>query len=365
MSRRPLARVAVATTCSLALTGLAVGSPAQAAPTQNQQRTAAAADWQAGQLTRGAIPASFPGFTDWGLTIDTAFALTAAGGHAGDLNRITRKLERRYYAEYATFDGDASANAMAKTLTATAVLRANPKDFGGHNVRREVLRLVAGADAGREAGRVRDTNHAEIDYSNTFGQAFAVIGLSRSGKAPASTVTYLLRQQCKAGYFTVYPTVGKTCNRAKSPADVDATAMAVQALVAAGKDGADVAPRIRRAVRWLVSVQHRNGGFGGGKVTSAANSNSTGLVSQALAAAKLTAPRKRATAYVARMQLTRSVTGSGPARKDVGSIAYNKAAQKQAVASGISDTTRDQFRRATAQGVFAFTGKSLATLRRP
>ncbi|MDQ3615877.1 MAG: terpene cyclase/mutase family protein [Actinomycetota bacterium] len=359
---------AAAAVCALVLVS-PTGS-AHAAP-GDRARAESAATWQAGQLEDGVIKSTFDGFsyTDWGLTIDTAFALAAEGSRVRALNRAAAKIEENYYSQYATYQGVVSANAMSKVLTAAKVLRQDPRDFGGRNVRRLVLRLVAGPEAGLEEGRVRDSNYAEpnaIDYSNTFGQAFAVIGLSRSGRVPATSVDYLLRQQCSQGYFRIFAVKGETCERSGSPADPDATALSIQALVAARKDGADFPQRkLDKAVGWLLDAQRLSGGFGGGADTPSTNANSTGLAAQALNAVGRSKARDKAAEYVATVQLTRSRVGDGPAREDVGAIAYDKSARNAAIADGVTQTTVDQFRRATAQGLFAFTPSSLVTLRRP
>jgi hypothetical protein len=361
MFLRPLGRAAVAAT-SLAVLATGVPLDAQGISSASPFRAKAtsAAHWQASQLKKGRIHTR--GFDDWGLTIDSAFAIAADGTQPRRLHRVTRAIRNNYYGHYAVYQRDVSAGAMSKALVAARVLGQRPRSFGGHNVRREVLRLVAPVRAGFEAGRVRDTG--TTDYSNTFSQSYAVLGLARSGGVPRRAVNYLLKQQCAKGYFRTFETAGKTCDRSSSGSDVDATAIAIQALVAARTSGTHGLHRaIARAGRWLAARQHRSGGFGGGTATRAVNTNSTGLAVQALAAVGNHSVRARAVRYVASLQITRARAGQGPARRSVGAIAYNAAGLKAALRDGITASTRDQFRRSTAEAIYAFVPKPLTTLR--
>jgi hypothetical protein len=320
----------------------------------------AAAHWQASQLRAGRIHTS--GFDDWGLTIDSAFAMAADGTQPRRLHRVTNAIERHYYSSYAVFNGDISAGALSKALVAAKVLGRHPRHFGGHNVRRGVLRLVAPATAGFESGRVRDTG--KTDFSNTFSQSYAVLGLARTGGVPRRAVTYLLKQQCAQGYFRTFETAGSSCDSSSSGSDADATSVAIQALVAARTSGTRIPHHaIHRAGHWLLSRQHRNGGWGGGSVTRAVNSNSTGLAVQALAALHHRRVQARAARYVASLQITRARAAHGPLRRDLGAIAYNADALRAARRDGITSSTRDQFRRSTAEGIYAFVPKPLSTLR--
>jgi hypothetical protein len=365
MSVRPLAGVALLAT-SLALSISALPADA-AAPTAlragDHAKGELASDWQASQLTKGVIHNGEFDFDDWGLTVDTAFALAAVGNRPKALAQTTRAITKNYFDSYATFAGDSFAGAMAKSLLVAKVLGKDPRNFGGHNVRAELVDLVAPAGAGFEAGRVRDSG--ATDRSNTFAQAYAVLGLSRSGNVRQSIVDYLLKQQCAAGFFRLTEIANEGCDQSGSRADVDATALGVQALAAAERAGADVPARAtRKAGRWLVSVQRDNGSFSGGTSTPGPNTNSTGLAAQALKLAGKDRARDAAADYVASLQLTEK-KATGRARKDIGAIAYNREALRNALDNGIQVKERDQFRRATAQAIFALVTKTLDKLRAP
>jgi hypothetical protein len=368
MSRRVPRRAAAAALAALLAATLAVTADGSAlalspstAPAKSPQAKSASS-WLDSQVTRGRIHNGQFDFDDWGLTIDTAIGLAAAGGHAKTLRSMTSAIQRHYYKAYATYRGDKIAGAMAKSLLAAEVLGKNPRKFGGRNLRTQVLSLVAPGSAGFEAGRVRDTSAA--DYSNTFAQAYAVIGLARSGGVRPSALRYLLKQQCSDGFFRLTEVAGETCDDSGSSPDVDATALSIQALLAASSHGLAIpAGVVHRATRWLVDAQHKSGAFPGGTSTPGPNANSTGLAAQAL---HLVAGHKaqvaKAARYVKSLQLIRK-RAHGPATRDIGAVAYNRAALKNAVKNGIQKVERDQFRRSSAQAILAFAPKPLTTLR--
>jgi hypothetical protein len=360
---RPVGRLAAAVaTVALLTTGLPT-LQAQAATETYRTKATHAARWQSGQLTHGSIYNSTFGFTDWGLTIDTGFAMAADGTTPVRLGRLRTALAN-HVRDYTTFGGDTFAGPTAKLLLATKVLRAAPRNFGGVNVRAQLLRLMAPASAGFEHGRFRDTGSQ--DFSNVIGQSYAVIGLARTGGVPVPAVSYLIKQRCSAGYFALAPTVGKTCNQAGGTPDVDATAIALQAMIAARAQGVQFPDwLIGRTGTWLASAQKRNGSFGGGTGTAAPNSNSTGLAAQALFAVGRNQARLRAASFVAKLQITAARAAAGPARSDIGAIAYNRAAFNAAISGGITDTTRDQWRRSTPQAFFALHPVPLTRLLAP
>jgi hypothetical protein len=311
-----------------------------------------AARWLAGELVDGALP-GFAG-PDWGLTLDALFALSAtrADESATDTVATTLAANVRKYNSFDDFGipGVRIAGATAKLLVSAVAAEKDPASFGGFNLRQETLDLVAGADAGEFAGRVRD--QGTTDSSNTFGQSLAVIGLARTGGVPQPVVDFLIKQQCAPGGFRLSPdqfgTPAPSCDQATDPVlDPDSTAMAVQALLAADQAGAAGAKAAAgKGAAWLSQIQRTDGSFGGSGPTEASNANSTGLAAQALAAAGQGAPADKAGGYLLAHQLT-----SANASADLGAIAYNDAALQDATTGGIQDLQRDQWRRATAQAI--------------
>ncbi|WP_416906015.1 cell wall anchor protein [Micromonospora echinospora] len=359
----PLARLrrpglGVATTT--ALVALVATAPSFAAPSATADPAAArdAATWLADEFTDGALPGPFGG-QDWGLTIDSLLALTAA--HTAEpTRRAATEQVAAHVRAYNSYDdwgieGFTDGGATAKLLYAATAAGADPTDFGGFDLRAETLALVAGADGGDQRGRItsRTTDASGPDASNTFDQAFTVLGLARSGDLPQDTVDFLVRQQCAAGGFRLYPDADdkSTCDAQAAPTlDVDSTAMAVQALLTAAEDGATgAADAARRGADWLQTQQQADGSFGGSGPTSGTNANSTGLAGQALAAAGRDTAAARAAAALVALQLT-TTTGAAAAA-DAGAIAYNAETLTAARTSGLGENDRDQWRRATAQAL--------------
>ena len=91
------------------------------------------------------------------------------------------------------------------------------------------------------------------------------------------------------------------------------------------------------ALDWMRAQQRRNGSFGGGAPTRGANANSTGLAAWALGQDQRCRPASRAATWVEGV------------RRPNGAIALDRAALRDARSVGITVSTRDQFRRATAQ----------------
>lgn len=328
-------------------------------------KAVAAGKWLAGQLVDDAMP-GFAG-PDWGLTIDALFGLTASGADPAARQRVVDNVGRhvRSYDSYDDYGipGVTIAGAAAKILVAAVAGGANPRSFGGYDMRTEVLGLIA--TSGPMAGRVRDKG-LDSDNSNTFGQSLAVIGLARSGGVPRPAVDFLIMQQCAAGGFRLSPdmfgTPSPTCDSSPDAVlDPDSTGMAVQALLAAAEAGATgAAESAAKGAAWLQQIQKPDGSFGGSGPTAASNTNSTGLAGQALAAAGKAEPAAKAAHFVSTMALT--TENAGAASKDVGGIAYNAAGFRAAVSGGIDSMSGDQWRRATAQAMLALAGVSLGDL---
>jgi len=345
---RRLARAAVATT-AVALATSTLAPPASAADERDRDRSAATG-WLVSELTDDHLYNTEFESVDWGLTVDALFALAADGTRPRVTARLGREI-RDHVDDYTTYKGDVSAGAAGKILVAAEVLDADMASFGGHDLRRDLLQLVD--DGGADRGRITDS--AKTDYSNVITQSYGVIGLSRSGNTPRSTVQFLLKQRCADGSFRLDMTPDSTCEQDGSAADVDATAFAVQALVAADRrGGVSVRDRvITDTGRWLAAAQRRNGGFGGGAATQAPNANSAGVAAQALSITGHDEAVRRAGRFVSGLQITAAKADGGPARSDLGAIALDRDALRTALRQGITTKTSDPFRRATTQAVFA------------
>ena len=256
------------------------------------------------------------------------------------------------------------AGATAKTLVAAVVAGRDTAHFGGYDLRAEVLGLMQGPD-GPRPGRFSDQRTGS-DTSNTVSQSLAVIGLARTGSVPVPAVTFLGRQQCPAGWFRMYADDGRTCSDGMggdSSPDVDGTAMAVQAMLAARADGVPgLGSHIRRALDWLVAKQVDDGSFAGGQYTRSPNANSTGLAAQALAAGGRAGAVADATAWLRSVQLHGAAAEGTRAARELGAVGYDRRAYDGALSRGIAGYQRDQWRRSTAQAVLGLAPVSFLRL---
>lgn len=340
----------------------------------NTSGAAATAAWLIRELVSGGMPAPIPTEdqpTDWGLTIDTLWALYAAGTGSSTARTVTSAVDLNAgdYMGIKLFKdtGVRRAGQTAKLLLAAVVAGKDPRSFGRvmradgrvtpqrYDLRAETERLV-----NTTTGRLSDRGLG-IDNTNTFSQSLAVMGLARSGGVDRLPVDYLIRQQCSAGYWRMFDRHGKTCDQDKDAPDGDGTAMGIQALMTArdaGVTGLD--PAIDRGVEWLLEVQRPDGSFGGGVSTEGSNANSTGLIAQTLHAAGRSAAYKRAAGYVRSLAVTKSNGAGNRLANEIGAIAYNRESLVGAKRDGIRG--RDQWRRASAQAIFALAPVSFADL---
>ena len=208
-------------------------------------------------------------FPAQGATIDAllAFAATKSANGYG-ARAIVWLKQPSVLSNYIGSGTESYAGATAKVALAAEVRGINPARFGKVNLISRLSKLLT------KSGRYSD-HSAFGDFSNAFSQSLAIIALSRRGGAPASAVSFLISSECKNGGFPLN-FAQKTC-----ASDTDATAMDVQALLAAGGHHGIAL----RGLKWLRRVQRSNGGFdaAGGTVP---NANSTGLAGEAFAAAR-------------------------------------------------------------------------------
>ncbi|MFE9253715.1 prenyltransferase/squalene oxidase repeat-containing protein [Streptomyces sp. NPDC006879] len=187
-------------------------------------------------------------------------------------------------------------------------------------------------------------------YDGVWRQSLAFLAQDAAGVQPAAAaVNWLTGQQCADGSFASFrPDPAQDCD-AKTMADSNATAAAVQALASLGGHDAVVA----KSVDWLKSVQNEDGGWSynpGG----ASDANSTGIVVGALAAAgekvDQVASKKgaRATNALASLQVS-------CAEKDIATAADLGAFAYQPDQAGKLSANAD----ATAAAVLGMLGMSL------
>ncbi|MFJ5925661.1 prenyltransferase/squalene oxidase repeat-containing protein [Kitasatospora sp. NPDC092948] len=320
---------------------LPAAAPAQAAPaatataatTATVRPDAAAAGWLARQLVDGDhFETVFDGtaYPDQGLTVDAVLAFAASHGSDRAAARATAWLARPENTAGYLGDGttEAYAGATAKLLLAAEVRGENPAAFGGVDLPARLRSLQT------PSGRFSDRSQWG-DYSNSFGQSLAVIALVRTpAGAPAAAVDFLAGSQCADGGFPV------SFDQGACTADPDATAFAVQALKATGRDAKAAA-----GLNWLTAHQNADGGFAAAGAASS-NANSTGLATESLlAAGRLGAGLKGWSALVKLQQ----GCAADPAVR--GAVAYD--------ATGFDPGNAA---RATAQAVLGLSGTPLVSL---
>jgi hypothetical protein len=347
--RASVALLSTALVVSLAATG----QPAQAASTTAPSRQGAT--WLARQLNGdGLIHNGQFHFDDYGLTADTALALDTIGGQNPAVRQIRRALAQHVDSYTTGVDfmapTDRYAGSIAKLLVVAQDTGGKARHFGGVNL---VSRLSARVSTTAPTkGRIEDRS-AFGDNANTIGQVLAVRGLLKAHSPLAKPAArFLALQQCGQGFFRLDFEADKSATdqgcTAKSTADADVTALAVIELWRLRGRSAVLVKGLGAAVHWLLRHQADNGSFGGGGPTSAPNTNSTGLAAWALGVAGRCRAAAQAATWVGRQQVVGSVSGT-PLAGERGSIAYNHAAMKAARNDGITRSTRDQWRRATAQ----------------
>ena len=316
-------------------------APNPAVPTES------AGAWLAAQASDGVLTNN--GEPDAGLMADAAIAAAAIGDPGGA--RIVERLAALTPTYVAPAEGVRLAGSLAKLLLVADIWGLDPSDFGDVDLRTELLaRLRPTGDP--EQGRF--SNLGVTDSTNLFSQSLAVIALARTGGVPQSAVDYLVAQQCPGGGFRLFLSGTVPCTN-DANVDPDATALGLQALLAAGR-----AAPADRATSALVALQQADGSFRLAPPSNVTNSNTTGLAAQALRAAGATETADSAASWIVGLQLG---CNDGAAAADAGAVAYDTAALTAARTAGITSVTRDQFRRATAQAVLAFGARGLGELR--
>jgi hypothetical protein len=322
-----------------------------------------AAGWLAGQLDAGGGVLPGSSGTDWGLTIDAMAALAATGVGKDQFEAAAEAL----YQSGDAYVGARSAAAsswptIAKTVWALGIAGLDPTRFP-----------VAGAAPRDLVADLRSTIAETGEFATSgfpFTWSLGILALAGTGDgAPVRAVTWLESWQCRDATHTDAGSYGWSDDC--SAADPDTTALVIQALAAAGVAHTD--PAIADAARWLVTKQDAAGGFASS--FGGPNANTTGLASGALhilanddGESPAAAAVALAATYVAALQVTSATVAAHPSTLrtgDTGAIAVDADGLADAVDVSIDAVNVDQFRRATAQAVFALSSPSLGGLRPP
>ena len=209
----------------------------------------------------------FPGFGEEsspGTTLDAVFALVAAGVDPLDVTTDGNSPADYLAANADTYSADAGG--AAKLMLGVVLMGLDYTDFGGTNGGLDLPSVLE--------GHLAEDPATGVYGLDLFDQAFYLLALTAAGEPirPAA-VDYLASLQLDDGGWEFGPEFGS---------DTNTSAMAVQALLAAGVSPDDAV--VERAVEYLHSAQHDSGGFGflAGLEPDA---QSTAFVIQALVAA--------------------------------------------------------------------------------
>jgi hypothetical protein len=285
-------------------------------------------------------------FADYGLTVDGILAMDSA--HVGQ-NEAVRATDyvaahiHEYTGTGAGSDPEQYAGATAKALLLAEAQHVTPAyHLGGVNLLAQLERLEA------PNGRFSDISDFG-DFSNTFGQSFAVIALSRAGQTLSKeSISYLYRQQCPNGGFRIQ--LGDSTCTTSSDADTDATSMAMQGMLALPSSTTRTS-RLSQAFLYLKSQMGSDGGVRGGSPTNTPNANSTGLAVASMKATDHPTYAAKGTSYLTGQRF--GCRFPAPMR---GLVAYDATRRSQAQAAGANAKLNDQDLRTTAQAVLGLDG---------
>ncbi|MEU5674615.1 prenyltransferase/squalene oxidase repeat-containing protein, partial [Micromonospora sp. NPDC047753] len=182
-------------------------------------------------LVDGRYYESFPGFPDFGLSIDGAYALAATGGNDAKLRAIVEFLRGGGAVGDGGFTVDswlgigtdyAAGGAIGKVALLAQVTGYDPRSFGGHDLI-AALGDVTCAKLDEQAGCAGAGNYRYA--TSVFGQSLGIIAQLRAGQgdAAAKPIAFLKGLQRADGSFPSLIPAGD------ADRDVDSTAMAAMA----------------------------------------------------------------------------------------------------------------------------------------
>jgi hypothetical protein len=222
----------------------------------------AAITWLKGQQEAdGGFSSGFSDGSDYGATVEVILAAVAAGQDVSQWVSAEGASPLDYVAAQVASGQVTDAGAISKAVFVAVATGQDPRNFGGTD-------LVAGLQAMQDAG-------TGMYGSTLFAHAYAMLALHNAG-VPISepAVGVLTSQVTEDGGWALF---GGTT---PGTADTNTTALAMQALIAAGRPGAAAG-----AEAYLRRMQNDDGGFPYQKPSrwgTETDANSTAVVVQAL-----------------------------------------------------------------------------------
>jgi hypothetical protein len=215
------------------------------------------------QEADGGFGNGFAKGSDLGATTDAVVALAAADKPLATVKSKAGKTPLNYL-ESQVRSKSLKAGQYAKIALAVEAAGLNPAQFGG----KDLLALIK-AGTNPKTGVIGD---------NVFAHSTALLALATAGAAiPEMSITALETFQTPSGGWAFM---------GSGDPDVDTTALAVQALIAAGRPAGSGAAG--HGLGYLHGLQNTDGGFpyqSPSPYGTDTNANSTGLVAQAIIAA--------------------------------------------------------------------------------
>ena len=255
---------------TLTLTPLAATPTLATAPTKTADPVQAAAGWLAARVTAGALAPS--------SLADAVIAFAAAGVGANAAATAVVQLEASVDS-YILSGATLQAGPLGKVMLAVAIAGGDVHSFGGHDLEADLRGLMAAS--GDDAGR--------FGSAMVYDQSLDILALATTASGvPPAAGTWLADKQCPDGDYSY----DGTCP-SFSP-DPDSTAIAIQALQAAGASTA-----LGNAETWLLAQQAGDGSLAS---WGTPNSSSTAAAAEAYRALGHTAEADHAAAYTATLQ---------------------------------------------------------------
>lgn len=210
------------------------------------------------QLPDGGFGSGFSKGSDLGATADVVMALAASGKDAATVKNSAGRSPIDFFAQQLKLRKAISAGQYAKLALALKSAGLDARNFNGIDVTKPILSAY-----NAQTGVIGDS---------VYVHALALLALARNGvTVPAKAIDTLESLQAKNGGWAF---------AGGDDADVDTTALAVQALIANGRNAG-------KALGYLRSLQNEDGGFPyqvPSKFGTESNANSTALVAQAIIA---------------------------------------------------------------------------------
>lgn len=259
-----IARSARTATVAIAVISVVATPLATAQADIVSDTSARAVEWLVSkQEADGGISNGFAAGSDLSATADAVIALSAAGHDVAAL-KSKAGASPLSYLQAQVASKKLATGQYAKIAMAVKAAGLNPAQFGGKDL---VAMVLAGYNA--ETGVIGD---------NVFTHSIAMLALAKAGASiPETAISTLESLQSASGGWAFM---------GAGDADVDTTALAVQALIAAGRPA--TSGPAGRGLGYLHSLQNADGGFpyqSPSAFGTDSNASSTAVVAQAMIAA--------------------------------------------------------------------------------